>query len=222
MKKNKYLLSILSITLFFVIFTSCEELKIEGSSENKGFFEYEYSYQLVVDSLMVNKRAYKRINIQDAFFVVNEEVVLPDPLPSMGFRQLDLYLFSNKYSETKEMSKGDSYVKIVLVDSLANEEAFPGLLGFNYMIRSTGGLLTDLRPACLDMRAYLNLESGDSFENYVFEKEVTGQLARYVILFDMGSKYYQLLSNGLYDSHKYNFHYVGDIPEMIQFPKITN
>jgi hypothetical protein len=219
---SKNIITGLIMLFFSLAFTACKNEMNEVSIPNRGFFEYQYEYQITVDDVLVTKKAYERINVNDAFFVVNTESEFPDSLLSLGFRRVDVYVFSDGFSGLNTTSIGGSYVKIQLADSLAFDLNPDRVLEYSYTLRYIDGFYTVKQPVCLGFTGNMTLLGQDETTgNYVFDKQVSGQLTKRMHVFNLGNGYYELMTNGLFDSKIYNFYYVGKIRQEEKAPVIN-
>jgi hypothetical protein len=201
-------LSILSYLLCAVIFAACNE-EPDKSIPAKGYLEYQYTYfiegETDADGNPVPKSAYERTGINNAFFVIRDN--LPEAQQAAGMRQVDVYAHSDGFTGINAQSSGGSYIKIQLLDTLRRDEDQDKLLPFTYSV----GVATAVRPVHLGFegRMMLKEENGAfSFKEEILGNELT---TNRIYLFHLGNKQYEILVNGLYNDRTYSFHYVGAI-----------
>lgn len=200
------------------LFVSCNQTEPYISTD-RGFIEYQYDYQTVdQNGAAVTKQAFERVTINHAIFVVNTEAVLPDPLSSLNYRQVDLYIYSDDYTGLNAASLGESYVKLQLWDTLANDLNPDKLLPFSYMIRTEAGLLSYIEPACMEFAAKMIIRKDETTDVYSFKNQINGELGKRVYVIDLQNNKYEILATGRFNSKIYNLHYIGEIKKETNTP----
>lgn len=226
MKQIKFnLLIILSLLSVSGLFLSCKNDEVIPETTNKGFLEYQYSYQVMVNGTLTTKQAYKRVNITDAVFKLYELNDLPDTLVAKlsypdsiakRFRKVELFLYTqdcNTDSLLKPLSQplGASVVQLSLVDTLALDANTERVLEYGYLINSFITLKSNKKPICLNFTANMNLVTDTTTNSLKYEYAITGQSAKRVNIFLFANGQYQIMANGISNSKIYNLFYIGNI-----------
>lgn len=235
MKKIKFnsliILISLSISGFFL---SCNTEEVSTETSGRGFLEYQYDYQVMVDGVPTTKQGFKRVNITDAVFKLYDLNDFPDTLVTKlsypdsiarQFRKVELFLYSegcNADSLLKPLSQplGVSLVQLTLVDTLATDVKMDRVLEFQYLINGLTTLKSNKKPVCLNLTANMNLLSDTLTHTIKYEYSIAGQSTKKVNIFLLGNGQYQIMTSGLSNSKIYNLSYIGPIRKEKNIPTV--
>lgn len=210
MKYN--LTAIISVFMLVQLFVSCNNDITDTVQKNAGFLEYQYKYQLNG----VEKTAYKRVYISDAFFKLHDVNDLDSSLIKLGFRKVEVYLTSQEFkidSLKNPLSQaiGTSFAHITLVDSLGNDANPNRILPYAYNTTTLAGFKTSAnkKSSCVIFDNYLNRDTLNNSPIYTYN--YTGQASKTIIISNIGKNRFQIIANGLSNSLNYNLYYFGTI-----------
>lgn len=214
----KKILSVITTLAFFaLLITGCEEETGLSSTQDVGYFEYQYKYTIDVNGTPTAKTGLKRIMITHAAFAVYQTKTLPDSLSKFNQQELFLYTDGANYKNSVQ-PVGSSFIQATLTDTIVAAEK---LGSFTHRISTLNDFAKLKVAACLALKCKVNkLNSNADSDDSSFELVVTGQDATNLYVTALSDDYYEVNAYGrINTSTDYKLYYKGKIPKEANFVK---